>query len=84
MVLVNNSAPNGKLTLDMITDRQRNEEFRRKSVEAFPYESDALVSEKQKRQGEAKVEILAGRTMITLWNESYHDTFGLKSRLLWE
>ena len=65
MVLVNNSAPNGKLTLDMITDRQRNEEFRRKSVEAFPSESDALVLEKQKRQGEAKVEILVGRTMIT-------------------
>ena len=51
MVSINNSALNEKLTLDMVTYRLRNEKFRRKSVEAVPSESDALVSEKHKRQG---------------------------------
>ena len=31
----------------MVTDRLQNEESRRKSVEGVPFESDALVSEKQ-------------------------------------
>ena len=50
---VNNSVPNRKLTLDMVTDRPRNEESRRKSVETVPSESNALVSEKYKRQGKS-------------------------------
>ena len=54
MVLVNNSAPNGKLTLNMVTDRLRNKEFKRKSVEVVLSESDALVSEKQERQGRSQ------------------------------
>ena len=45
MVSVNNSTPNEKLTLEIVTDRLRNEESRRKSVEAVFSESDALVSE---------------------------------------
>ena len=43
---MNNSTPNGKLTLDIVIDRLCNEEFKRKSVEAIPFESNALVSEK--------------------------------------
>ena len=54
MVSVNNSEPNGKLTLDIITDRLQTEESRRKNVEAIPSESDALVSEKQERQGRSQ------------------------------
>ena len=51
VVSVNNSAPNGKLTLNMVTDRLQNEESRRKSVEAIPSKLDALISEKQERWG---------------------------------
>ena len=51
VVLVNNSASNGKLTLDMVTDRLRNEESKSKGVEAVPFELDALVSEKQEKWG---------------------------------
>ena len=36
VVSVNNSVPNNKLTLDMVTDRLRNEEFRRKMLKQFP------------------------------------------------
>ena len=35
---VSNSAPNGKLTLDMVTNRLRNKESRRKKVEVVPSE----------------------------------------------
>ena len=59
---MNNSAPNKKLTLDIVTDRLQNEEYRLKNVKAVLFESNALVSEKQ---GEAKVEIPASRTIIT-------------------
>ena len=45
----NNSEPNGKLTLDMATDKLRNEESRRKNAEIVPSESAALVSENQER-----------------------------------
>ena len=51
MVSVNNLASNEKLTLDMVTDRLRNEEFRRNSVEIVPSESEAFVSKKQEMQG---------------------------------
>ena len=36
MVSVNNSASNEKLTLDIVTNRIRNEESRRQSIEAVP------------------------------------------------
>ena len=51
---VNNSALNEKLTLDMVTYRLQNEESRRKSVEAVPSESDALVSENQEMWGKSQ------------------------------
>ena len=54
MVSVNNSASNGKLTLDMVINRLRNEESIRKSVEAVPSKSDELVSEKQERRGRSQ------------------------------
>ena len=54
MVSVNNLTPNGKLTLDIITDRLQNEESRRKNVEAIPSESDALISEKQESGEKSK------------------------------
>ena len=54
MVSVNNSEPNGKLTLDMVTNRLRNEQSRRKSVEVVPSESNAIVSEKQERRGRSQ------------------------------
>ena len=54
MVSVNNSTPNGKLTLDMVTVRLRNEESKSKGVEAVPFESDALVSEKQEMWGRSQ------------------------------
>ena len=50
---VNNSVPNKKLTLDIVTDRPRHEESRRKSVETILSESYALVSEKYERQGKS-------------------------------
>lgn len=46
VVLVNNSAPNKKLTVDTVTDRLRNEASRKKSAEVVPSELNALVSEK--------------------------------------
>ena len=49
MLSVNNSAPNGKLTLDIVTNRPHNEKSRRKSVETVSSESDVLVLEKQER-----------------------------------
>ena len=54
VVSVNNSAPNEKLTLDIVIDRLQNEESMRNSVETVPSESDALVSEKQKRRGRSQ------------------------------
>ena len=54
VVLVNNSAPNEKLTLDMVTDRLQNEESKRKNVEAVSSELDAFVSEKQERRGRSQ------------------------------
>ena len=43
VVLMNNSVPNRKLTLDMVIDKLRNEESRRENVEVVSYESNALV-----------------------------------------
>ena len=54
MVSVNNSAPNGKLTLDMVTDRLRNKESRRKNAKVVPSESATLVSENQERRGRSQ------------------------------
>ena len=54
VVSVNNSALNSKLTLDMVTDRLRNEESRRKNAEVVPSESTALVSENQERRGRSQ------------------------------
>ena len=54
MVSVNNSGPYQKLTLDMVTNRAWNEEFRRKCVEAIPFKLGELISEKQKRQGRSQ------------------------------
>ncbi|KAH9784249.1 retrovirus-related pol polyprotein from transposon RE1 [Citrus sinensis] len=54
VVSVNNSVSNGKLTLNMVTDRLQNEESRRKSVEAVPSKSDALISEKKERWGRSQ------------------------------
>ena len=51
VVSVNNSAPNGKLNLDMVTDRLRNKESQRKNTEVVPSKSAALVSKNQERQG---------------------------------
>ena len=54
VVSANNSAPNGKLTLDMVTSRLQNEESRRNRVEVVPSESAALVSEHQERRGRSQ------------------------------
>ena len=54
MVSVNNLALNGKLTSDMVTDRLRNEESRRKNAEVVPSESTALISENQERRGRSQ------------------------------
>ena len=54
MVSVNNSAPNGKLTLDMVTDKLQNKESRRKNAEVVPFESAVLVSENQERRGRSQ------------------------------
>ncbi len=65
VVSVNNSALNEKLTLDIVTDKLRNEESRRKRIEADPYELHALISKSKKGRGEVKAEIPVSRTMIT-------------------
>ncbi|KAL5863382.1 hypothetical protein ACOSQ3_000896 [Xanthoceras sorbifolium] len=49
VVSVSNSAPDGKLTMDMVKDRMLNEESRRKDEGHTP-ENEALVTEKQGKQ----------------------------------
>lgn len=49
VVSVSNSAPDGKLTMDMVKDRMLNEESRRKD-EGYTPESEALITEKQGKQ----------------------------------
>ena len=49
VVSLNNSVPNEKLTLDMVTDGLHNEEFRRNGVEIVSSKSNALISKKQER-----------------------------------
>lgn len=47
VVSLNNSVPNEKLTLDMVTDGLHNEESRRNGVEIVSSKSNALISKKQ-------------------------------------
>ena len=54
VVSVNNSAPNMKLTLDMVTDMLQNEESKRKSIGAVFLKSIALVSEKKEMWGRGR------------------------------
>ena len=66
VVLVNNSAANGKSTLDMIIDRLRNKEYRRMGIEIVLSESNALVLEKQEKRGTSQSRNSPCKTMIIL------------------
>ena len=54
VVTVNNSISKGKLSLDMVTDKLRNKESRRKSAEVVPSKLAALVLENQERWGRSQ------------------------------
>ena len=54
VVSVNNSAPNGKLTVEMVKDRMQNEEARRKNAGMSSSETETLVTEKHERRGRSQ------------------------------
>lgn len=70
MVSVNNSTPNEKLTLDMITDKLQNEELEEKVLKWFSLSHIHLFQKSKKGTREAKVKIPISKIMITLEEDS--------------